>query len=33
MKRASIVQMSRSHDGLAGVKASKDKVNPGFIGS
>jgi hypothetical protein len=35
MKResASILQMSRSHDGLAGVKASKDKVNPSFIGS
>ena len=30
---ASIVQMSRSHDGLAGVKAFKDKVEPNFVGS
>jgi hypothetical protein len=30
---ASIVQMSRSHDGLAGVKAFKDKVEPSFTGS
>jgi 2-(1,2-epoxy-1,2-dihydrophenyl)acetyl-CoA isomerase len=30
---ASIVQMSRSHDGLAGVRAFKDKVEPSFIGS
>jgi hypothetical protein len=30
---ASIVQMSRSRDGLAGVKAFKDKVEPSFIGS
>jgi 2-(1,2-epoxy-1,2-dihydrophenyl)acetyl-CoA isomerase len=30
---ASIVQMSRSRDGLAGVKAFKDKVAPTFIGS
>jgi 2-(1,2-epoxy-1,2-dihydrophenyl)acetyl-CoA isomerase len=30
---ASIVQMSRSHDGLAGVKAFKDKVEPSFVGS
>jgi 2-(1,2-epoxy-1,2-dihydrophenyl)acetyl-CoA isomerase len=30
---ASIVQMSRSRDGLAGVKAFKDKVEPSFVGS
>jgi 2-(1,2-epoxy-1,2-dihydrophenyl)acetyl-CoA isomerase len=30
---ASIVQMSRSRDGLAGVKAFKDKVKPSFVGS
>jgi 2-(1,2-epoxy-1,2-dihydrophenyl)acetyl-CoA isomerase len=30
---ASIVQMSRSRDGLAGVKAFKDKVEPTFVGS
>jgi hypothetical protein len=30
---ASIVQMSRSHDGFAGVKAFKDKVEPSFTGS
>jgi len=30
---ASIAQMSRSRDGLAGVKAFKDKVAPTFIGS
>jgi 2-(1,2-epoxy-1,2-dihydrophenyl)acetyl-CoA isomerase len=30
---ASIVQMSRSHDGLAGVKAFNDKVEPSFVGS
>ena len=30
---ALIVQMSRSHDGLAGVKAFKDKVEPSFTGS
>jgi 2-(1,2-epoxy-1,2-dihydrophenyl)acetyl-CoA isomerase len=30
---ASIVQMSRSGDGLAGVKAFKDKVEPSFVGS
>jgi 2-(1,2-epoxy-1,2-dihydrophenyl)acetyl-CoA isomerase len=30
---ASIVQMSRSSDGLAGVKAFKDKVEPRFVGS
>jgi hypothetical protein len=29
----SIVQMSRSRDGLAGVKAFKDKVEPSFVGS
>ena len=35
MKResASIVQMSRSRDGLAGVKAFKDKAAPSFVGS
>jgi 2-(1,2-epoxy-1,2-dihydrophenyl)acetyl-CoA isomerase len=30
---ASIVKMSRSRDGLAGVKAFKDKVEPRFVGS
>jgi 2-(1,2-epoxy-1,2-dihydrophenyl)acetyl-CoA isomerase len=30
---ASIVQMSRSRDSLAGVKAFKDKVEPSFVGS
>ena len=30
---ASIIQMSRSRDGLAGVKAFKDKVEPSFVGS
>jgi 2-(1,2-epoxy-1,2-dihydrophenyl)acetyl-CoA isomerase len=30
---ASIVQMSRSHDDLAGVKAFKNKVEPSFTGS
>jgi 2-(1,2-epoxy-1,2-dihydrophenyl)acetyl-CoA isomerase len=30
---ASIVQMSRSRDGLAGVKAFKDRVEPCFVGS
>ena len=30
---ASIVQMSRSRDGLAGVKAFKNKVEPSFVGS
>jgi 2-(1,2-epoxy-1,2-dihydrophenyl)acetyl-CoA isomerase len=30
---ASIAQMSRSRDGLAGVKAFKDKVEPSFVGS
>jgi enoyl-CoA hydratase/carnithine racemase len=29
----SIVQMSRSREGLAGVKAFKDKVEPSFVGS
>jgi 2-(1,2-epoxy-1,2-dihydrophenyl)acetyl-CoA isomerase len=29
----SIVQISRSRDGLAGVKAFKDKVEPSFVGS
>jgi 2-(1,2-epoxy-1,2-dihydrophenyl)acetyl-CoA isomerase len=29
----SIVQMSRSRDGLAGVKAFKNKVEPSFVGS
>ena len=29
----SIVQMSRSREGLAGVKAFKDKVDPSFVGS
>ena len=29
---ASIVQMSRSQDGLAGVKAFKDKLEPTFVG-
>jgi 2-(1,2-epoxy-1,2-dihydrophenyl)acetyl-CoA isomerase len=30
---ASIVRMSGSRDGLAGVKAFKDKVEPSFVGS
>jgi 2-(1,2-epoxy-1,2-dihydrophenyl)acetyl-CoA isomerase len=30
---ASIVQMSQSRDGLAGVKAFKDKAEPSFVGS
>jgi 2-(1,2-epoxy-1,2-dihydrophenyl)acetyl-CoA isomerase len=30
---ASIVQMSRSRDGLAGVKAFANKTEPGFLGS
>jgi 2-(1,2-epoxy-1,2-dihydrophenyl)acetyl-CoA isomerase len=30
---ASIVQMSRSRDGLAGVKAFKDKAELSFVGS
>jgi 2-(1,2-epoxy-1,2-dihydrophenyl)acetyl-CoA isomerase len=30
---ASIARMSRSRDGLAGVKAFKDKVEPSFVGS
>jgi hypothetical protein len=29
----SIVQMSRSREGLAGVKVFKDKVEPSFVGS
>jgi len=29
----SIVQMSRLREGLAGVKAFKDKVEPSFVGS
>jgi hypothetical protein len=30
---ASIVQMSRSRDGLAGVTAFKDRVEPNFVES
>jgi hypothetical protein len=35
MKResAAIVQMSRSRDGLAGVTAFEDKVEPNFVAS
>jgi hypothetical protein len=32
-RSASIVQMFRSRDGLAGVKAFKDKIEPIFLGS